>query len=188
MYLSMEQTGAGALSAVVRTAGDPAAFLGALQQALRQVRASLPITRSEPFEAHVGRALEAARTSALLAAACSALALVLASLGIYAAVSFSVERRTHEIGVRTALGAGTAQLIRMVVGSSMRVACIGVGTGLVFAALAAQGMRAILFGVGPLDISLAAAALLLIFATALAAFMPAWRASRASPLQVLRNS
>ena len=53
---------------------------------MRQVRASLPITRSEPFEAHVGRALEAARTSALLAAACSALALVLASLGIYAAV------------------------------------------------------------------------------------------------------
>jgi len=87
------------------------------------------------------------------------------------------------------LGAGTAQLVRMVVGSSMRVTCIGVGFGLVFAALAGQGMRAILFGVGPLDIaSLAAAALLLIGAAALAAFVPALRASRANPLEVLRNS
>ena len=189
MYLSTEQTGTGGFSAVVRTAGDPAALLSALQQSLRQVRASLPITRSEPFETHVARALAAARTSTLLATACSALALVLASLGIYAAVSFSVERRTQEIGVRTALGAGTAQLVRMVVGSSMRVACIGVGVGLAFAVLAAQGMRAILFGVGPLDIaSLAAAALLLIGAAALAAFVPALRASRANPLEVLRNS
>jgi predicted permease len=189
MYFSTEQTNPGGFSVIVRTAGDPAALLGALQSALREVRGSLPITRSEPFETHVVRALEAARTSALLAAACAALALVLASLGIYAAISFSVERRTQEIGIRTALGASTAQLVRTVVGSSMRVACIGVGIGLVLAVLAAQGMRAILFGVGPLDItSLAAAALLLIGAAGLAAFVPALRASRANPLEVLRNS
>ncbi|HET7924461.1 MAG TPA: FtsX-like permease family protein, partial [Rhodanobacteraceae bacterium] len=189
MYLSTEQTNPGGFSVVVRTAGDPAALLGALQRALREVRGSLPVTRIEPFETQVARALEAARTSALLAAACAALALVLASLGIYAAISFSVECRTQEIGIRTALGARTAQLVRTVVGSSMRVACIGVGVGLVFAVLAAQGMRAMLFGVGPLDIaSLAVAALLLIGAAALAAFVPALRASRANPLEVLRNS
>jgi ABC-type antimicrobial peptide transport system permease subunit len=164
-------------------------LLGALQRALREVRDSLPVTRSEAFATHVARALEAARTSALLVAACAALALVLASLGIYAAISFSVERRTQEIGIRTALGAGKAQLIRMVVGSSMKVAMIGVGAGLVLAMLVAQGMRAILFGVAPLDVaSLAVSALLLIGAAALAAFVPAFRASRANPLEVLRNS
>ena len=116
------------------------------------------------------------------------LALLLAGLGIYAAVSFSVERRTQEIGIHVALGATASRLIRMVVGGSLKVALVGVVVGLVLAFVAAHGMRAILFGVAPFDaVSFGIAALLLAGAAALAAFIPALRAVRASPSDVLRS-
>ena len=188
MYWSTEQTGAGGFAVVVRTAGDPAALLPVLPRALRDVREALPVTRIDAFETHLAGALDAARTSALLMSAFAALALLLAGLGIYAAVSFAVERRTHEIGIRVALGATAPRLIRMVVGGSLKVAAIGVVAGLVLAVLAAQGMQAILFGVAPLDgVSFAAAAALLIAAAGVAAFVPAQRAARANPSDVLRN-
>ena len=188
MYFSSEQMNPAVFSVVVRTPGDPAALLGALPAALRDVRASLPVTRIEPFEAHLAGALAAARTSALLMGAFAALALVLAGLGIYAAVSFSVGLRAQEIGIRVALGATASQLIRMVVTGSLKLVCIGVFVGLVLAMLAAQGMQSVLFGVAPLDgVSFAGAALLLIGAAALAAFVPARRAVRASPSDVLRS-
>lgn len=189
MYSSINQTGTGGLSVVVRTAGDPAALLGVLPDALRSVRASLPITRIGVFETHVAAALEGARTSALLMGAFAGLALLLAGLGIYAAVSFSVERRTQEIGIRVALGATAPQLLCMVIGGSLKVALIGVVVGLVLAMAAAQGMQALLFGVAPIDaLSFGAAALLLTGAAGLAAFVPARQAIRGSPSDVLRSS
>ena len=188
MYFSSEQVNPGGFSIVVRTPGDPAALLGTLPAALRDVRASLPVTRIEPFEVHLAGALEAARTSALFMGAFAALALVLAGLGIYAAVSFSVGLRAQEIGIRVALGATAPRLIRMVVTASLKLVCIGVFVGLVLAMLAAQGMQSVLFGVAPLDgVSFAGAALVLIGAAALAAFVPARRAVRASPSDVLRS-
>jgi ABC-type antimicrobial peptide transport system permease subunit len=118
----------------------------------------------------------------------AALALLLAGLGIYAAVSFSVERRTQEIGIRVALGATAPQLIRMVVGGSLKAVGLGVFVGLALAALATQGMRAILFGVAPLDAaSFAAAAALLLLAAGFAAFVPARRAAHGNPSAVLRS-
>jgi putative ABC transport system permease protein len=124
----------------------------------------------------------------LLMGAFAAIALLLAGLGIYAAVSFAVERRTHELGIRVALGATAPRLIGMVVGGSLKLTAVGVAVGLLLAMLLAQGLRSILFGVAPFDgLSLAAAALLLIAAAAVAAFVPALRAVRASPSDVLRN-
>ena len=188
VYYSTEQNNPGGFSVVVRTAGDPAALLGALPRALSDVRASLPVTRIDALETHVARALDTARTSALFMGAFAALALVLAGLGIYAAVSFSVGLRAQEIGIRVALGATAPRLIRMVVTASLKLVCIGIVVGLVLAMLAAQGMQSVLFGVAPLDgVSFAGAALLLIGAAALAAFVPARRAVRASPSDVLRS-
>jgi putative ABC transport system permease protein len=167
MYLSTQQTGTGAFSVVVRTQGDPAALLGVLPSALRSVRASLPVTRIDVFETYVAGALQAARTTALLMGAFAGLALLLAGLGVYAAVAFSVERRTQEIGIRVALGATAPQLLRMVVGNWLKIAFIGVAVGLLLA--------------------IGAAALLLTGAAALAAFVPARQAIRASPSDVLRS-
>jgi putative ABC transport system permease protein len=188
MYYSTDQAGAGAFSVLVRASGDPAALLNALPSALRSVRASLPVTRIDVFETHVAAALEAARTSALLMGAFAGLALLLAGLGVYAAVAFSVERRTQEIGIRVALGATAPQLLRMVVGGWLKIALVGVAVGLVLAIAAAQGMQAVLFGVAPIDtVSFGVAALLLTGAAALAAFVPARHAIRASPSDVLRS-
>ncbi|HET7131420.1 MAG TPA: FtsX-like permease family protein, partial [Gammaproteobacteria bacterium] len=188
MYYAAEQVAVGGFSVAVRTTGDPAALLGSLPRALREVRESLPVTRLEPFAAHVTSALMAARTTALLMGAFAALALLLAGLGIYAAVSFAVERRTHEIGIRVALGATGTRLVRMVVGESLAVAGIGIAAGLGLAALAALAMRSLLFGVAPMDgASFAAAALVLAAAAGLAAFVPARRAAAANPSDVLRD-
>jgi ABC-type antimicrobial peptide transport system permease subunit len=116
------------------------------------------------------------------------LALLLAGLGIYAVVSFTVERRTQEIGIRVALGATAPRLMRMVVGEALTVAGIGVVVGLGLAVLAALGLRGILFGVSPIDgASLAAAAASLVVAAGVAAFVPARRAASANPSDVLRN-
>jgi putative ABC transport system permease protein len=188
LYFSSEQMGAGAFSVVVRADADPAALLVALPRALREVRDSLPVTRVDAFATYVASALEAARLSALLMGAFAGLALLLAGLGIYAAVSFSVERRTREIGIRVALGATAAQLIRMVVRGSLKAVGIGVVVGLVLAALATQGMQAILFGVAPLDpVSFAGAAALLFVAAGIAAFVPARRAVCGNPSDVIRS-
>jgi predicted permease len=187
MYAPTEQAGAGVFSVVVRTA-DPGAMLAVLPRALREVRESLPVTRIEPLATHVAGALAAARISALLMGAFAALALLLAGLGIYAAVSFAVERRTQEIGIRVALGATGPRLIGMVVGESLTVAGIGVVVGLGLAALAAVGLRGILFGLAPVDsVSLVAAAAALVVAAGAAAFVPARRAAAANPSDVLRN-
>jgi predicted permease len=188
LYFSAEQQGAGAFSVVVRATADPRSLLVALPRALREVRDSLPVTRIDVFETYLAGALGAARMSALLMGAFAGLALLLAGLGIYAAVSFSVERRTQEIGIRVALGATASQLIRMVVGGSLKVVGIGVFAGLVLAALATQGMQAILFGVAPLDpASFAGAAALLVVAAGIAAFVPARRAALGNPSDVLRS-
>jgi putative ABC transport system permease protein len=188
MYWSTEQTGAGAFSVVVRTPGDPASLLGALQRALREVRPGLPVTRLEAFERHLADALAAARVTALLMGAFAALALLLAVLGIYAAVSFIVEQRTHEIGIRMALGAAAPRLVLAVVGGSLKLVIVGVAAGLVLAALAAQGMQALLFEVAPVDAaSLVGAAAVLIACAGAAAYLPAQRAARARPSDVLRS-
>jgi predicted permease len=188
MYWSTEQTGAGAFAVVVRTPDNAERLLGLLPRALRDVRAGLPVTRLETFEAHLSGALDAARATAGLMGAFAGLALLLAGLGIYAAVSFAVEQRTHEIGIRMALGANAPRLVRTVVGGSLKVVGIGVAAGLALAVAAAQGMRAILFGVSPVDgVSFLAAAALLVAAAGVAAYLPAQRAARASPSDVLRS-
>ena len=189
-YFSAEQVPLSGFTVVARTSGDPAALTPALRAALREVRPSLPVTRQGSLEAHVGAGLAAARTGVALMSGFSLLALLLAGLGIYAAVSFSVERRTQEIGVRMALGATHTRLTRMVVGESVTVVALGVAVGLGLAALVARGLGGVgvLFGVEPVDAAtfLGAAALLLL-AAAGAAFLPAHRAARANPMEALRR-
>jgi predicted permease len=190
LYASTDQVALGGFTVVARTAGEPAALLPALRSALREVRASLPVTRLEPLAGQVAAALEASRGTAVLMGGFAALAMLLAGLGIYASVSFAAERRTHEIGIRVALGATAARLTRMVVGESLTVAGVGIVAGLGLAVLAGLGLSAagVLFGVAPVDaVSFVAAVGVLAVATALAAFVPARRAASANPSDVLHN-
>ncbi len=166
LYWSAEQVGVNGFAVVARTSGSAAAVAAALPRALKAVRESLPITRpATPFTAQIHAALASARSAASIMGAFSVLALTLAGLGVYAAVSFAVERRSHEIGIRVALGATRTRLVTMVVGESLAVAGIGVVAGLGLALLAAQSLRSMLFGVPPADsASFASAAALLVAA------------------------
>jgi ABC-type antimicrobial peptide transport system permease subunit len=188
IYRSTEQSGVGGFSVVARTSQDPATLLPALRNALRDVRSSLPVTRLLSLEAHLGDAMAIPRASTALMAGFSMLALLLASLGIYAVVAFAVEHRTRELGIRTALGATRADLIGMVVRDTLAVVGLGLGTGLALAMLAARGLEGVLFGVAPADgATFVGALVLLLAASFLAAFLPARRAGSAHPVNLLRS-
>ncbi|HUH14175.1 MAG TPA: ABC transporter permease [Longimicrobiales bacterium] len=188
IYYAAEQDGVRSFTVVARTGADPAALTGALRSALRDVRPSLPVTRLGSLEAHLGDALAGPRAAAALMGAFSLLALLLASFGVYAVVSFAVARRTQEIGIRAALGATRARLVSMVVGESLVVVAVGVAIGLALTVPVTRGLEGLLFGVGAGDgTTLGGAAILLLTAAAVAAFLPARRAARADPVEVLRQ-
>jgi predicted permease len=187
IYYPSAQGGVSAFTVVARTSGDPAALTGPLRNVIREVLPSLPVTRLMPLDAHLGNALTGPRTAAALLGVFSLLALLLASLGVYAVVSFSVERRSQELGIRVALGAARPRLVRMVVGESLGVVSLGVVAGLWLAMLAMRGLDGMLFGVETADAAtFAGAAVLLLVSAGTASFLPALRATRANPVEVLR--
>jgi ABC-type antimicrobial peptide transport system permease subunit len=125
--------------------------------------------------------------TAFLLAFFAALALLLTTVGVYGVLAYAVRTRTAEIGVRMALGARAADIRRMVLASGLRLAAWGMGAGLLAAAAATRLMRAILFGITPGDAPSYAAAVLLLGAAMLAAWVPARRATRVDPMTALRN-
>ncbi|MBN1239271.1 MAG: ABC transporter permease [Gammaproteobacteria bacterium] len=187
IYYPIEQLPSAAFSVVARTSGDSAVLGSALRHALTDVRPSLPVISQFPLDEHVTGSLDSARTLVSLLNGFSLLALVLAAVGIYAAVSFTVERRAHEIGIRVALGATYSRLVAMVFRQTLWITGIGLALGLGAAALAARGLQGLLFGVAPIDpfTFMAAAAVLLVTACT-AAFLPARRAAKGDPVDALR--
>ncbi|HUG38870.1 MAG TPA: ADOP family duplicated permease [Longimicrobiales bacterium] len=187
LFYSAEQTGLGAFDLVARTPGDPAALAGPLRDALRDVRPTLPVTRLTTLEAHFGDALAGPRAAAAFMGAFSLLGLLLASLGVYAVVAFTVEARTRELGIRAAMGASRTGLVAMVIRHSLALVALGVALGLGVAVLGARALESMLFGVTPGDVAtFAGAAVLLLAAAGVAAFIPARRAARANPVEALR--
>lgn len=188
IYYAAEQAAIGAFQIVARTPGDPAALAPALRTALREVDASLPITGLTTLETMLGATLATPRLAARLMGFFSILALVLACLGVYAVVSFSVERRARELGIRIALGAATGRVIGMVVRESLVVVMVGILAGLLLAAVGARGLQGMLFGVAAADApTMFGSAVLLLLAAGAAAFLPARRAAGADPASPLRS-
>src|SRR5229473_3220062 len=158
--------------------GEPRTIVGVLSSG-----SSVP-TRHEMC---VSTTLQQRRLSTLLLSLFSAGALLLALLGIYATLAYSVVQRTREIGVRMALGARGGAVVRLVVGQGMRLAALGAGLGVAFALLLGRVIAALLYGVGPHDpVTFAAVVVLLLGAALLACWVPARRASRVDPLIALR--
>jgi putative ABC transport system permease protein len=175
------------LAIVVRTEGDPASLTGAVREAIAQIDHSQPIYDLQTLDQLVAKSLGQRRFTLTLMVLFGVIALVLSAIGIYGVMAFAVTQRTQEIGIRMALGARAIDVLKMVVGSGMSLALIGVAAGLIGAFALTRLMASLLFGVSPTDLvtfGLVTAGLLLV--ALLACYIPARRATKVDPLVALR--
>jgi hypothetical protein len=173
---------------LARTTGDATTLLSGMRRELLAMEPSLVFMVSSTMEQNLGNTLMPARAGALLASAFGALGTLLAAIGLYGVIAFSVARRTRELGVRMALGARPAGVMAMIMRQGFTIVAIGLGVGALLAAAAAFGLRQLLYGVQPLDpIAWATALTAMLAAAALANFVPARRAMRIDPMAALRS-
>jgi putative ABC transport system permease protein len=176
-----------ALTLVVRSNGDPSALVGAIENQVWSIDKNLPISDIKPMNEVIAGAIEQHRFNLFLLGLFAAVALLLAVVGIYGVMSESVSSRTHEIGVRMALGARPADVLRMVVRQGMSLAVIGIAIGLVGAFWLTQFMSKLLYEVSPTDsFTFLLIPLVLALVVLCACLIPARRATRVDPLVALR--
>ena len=174
-------------SYVIRTIGDPVTVMTQVERTVRRVDPELPIVGLRTLADVVGISVADRLFNTVLLAGFALLALVLASVGVYGLIAYSVVQRTREIGVRISIGATPLDVLRLVVGQGTRLAVAGVVIGLVGAFGASRLARTMLFGVSPVDPStFAASAVLLLVVATLASVVPAFRASRIDPQEAIR--
>lgn len=189
MYLATSQAPVRNLSLVVRTAGDPLALAGQIRAAVAEVDPRVPFTDYRPIGRLVSRALSAQRFFTSMLTGFAGIALVLASLGIYGVISYSVSQRRAEIGIRMALGAMPGRVLRDEIRRGVVLAVAGLSIGLVGALLASRFVSSELYGIGATDpATYAGAALCLLLVAIAAALVPSWRAARTSPVKALRDA
>jgi putative ABC transport system permease protein len=181
------------LSVVLRTGGDPARLAGALREAVRSIDGDLPIERVLPMESVVAASLAGSRFQTVLLGFFAGLALLLAAIGVYGVISYSVTQRTHEIGIRMALGARRSEVLLLVVRQGMALVLAGVGVGLACALLLIWGLKeriaAFVYGGSAFDpLTLIAVPLALLAVALVANWVPARRATRVDPLVALRSA
>jgi predicted permease len=172
----------------VRIAGDPDAALPALRKAVAEVDARVPVASTKTLARQVSDSLGVEMLLARLVSAFSALALLLACVGLYGVLSQAVARRTNEVGIRMALGADRHAILAMVLREAGSLIVVGLAIGIPGAVLAAGLLAHQLYGIGPTDpLTLASSSGVLLAVALLAGWVPAWRASRVEPLQALRT-
>ncbi len=175
------------MTVAVRSAIDPHSLVAPAREILRQMNPDLPMFKIQTMTERLDRSLWSRRAYSWLFGAFAVVALLLAGAGIYGVISFAVSRRTREIGIRMALGARPAQVMRGVLGDGMLLVGAGAALGLAAAWFAAQFLETILFGVSPRDaITYAVVAGVIAVVGAVANYIPARRAARVDPNQALR--
>jgi ABC-type antimicrobial peptide transport system permease subunit len=176
------------MALAVRTAGPPGAALASVRARLLEAEPGLPIYDARPMDRIVADAVAEPRFSALLMASFAGLALVLAAVGIYGVIAYSVRRRTREIGVRVALGAARDDILRLVLGRGMGLVAAGIALGLPASALLTRGLRGFLFGVSATDPwTFGALALFLAAVGCAACYLPTRRALSVDPRIALES-
>jgi putative ABC transport system permease protein len=188
-YVPLRQVPFGSLSLVVRArTDDPAQLAASLRAAVGEIDRELPVYRVRTMGALVAESVARQRFSMTLLAAFAALALVLAAVGVFSVMSFLVTQRTHEIGIRMALGAQARDILRMVVGGGMTLTVAGVSVGLLAAFGLTRLMSSLLYEVSATDPYVFAGVALLLALVALAAcLVPALRATKVDPMEALRH-
>ena len=172
---------------VVRTAAHPGPLTAAIRREVRQVDSRQPITEVQPLKHYVSTALARPKLFANLLGTFASLALLLAAIGLYGLMAYAVSQRTHEIGVRIALGAQPSEVLRSTLAKGARLAAAGLALGVVGAVVVKSVVTNLLYGVTPLDpLTYAGVAALLAGVALLATYLPARRAARVDPVVALR--
>ena len=187
VYIPLGQAMRGDMTLVVRTDVDPASMRKSVQSVLQRINRDVPVHSVKTISEQIEAALAPDRMMAMLLAVFAIAALMLASVGIYGVVSYAVAQRTHEIGIRMALGARSTDVLRMVVRDGMRMAIVGVVVGLVGAFAVTRVIDSLLFGITPTDLSTFAIVTFgLLLIALIACYVPARRATKVDPLVALR--
>ena len=187
VYLSYLQSGYPGYYVNVRTAGDPLQVVEAVRRAVAAVNSEVPIYDLMTMERRIANSTSRTGFNTLLLLAFALLAALLAAIGLYGVVAYSVAQRTREIGIRVALGARTADVLRLIVRQGMRLVLVGGLIGLVGALAISRILRSLLFGIGPADpFTFALSSALLAGVALLACWLPACRAARVDPVVALR--
>jgi predicted permease len=187
MYAPYAQYPQRSLALVVRTASDPGSFIPAVREQVWEIDRDLPLYKIRNMGQILAASIARPRFNMLLIVIFAAVALVLASVGIYGVISYSVTQRTHEIGIRMALGAQRKDVLKLVVGQGLALTLAGVGIGLITSFALTRVMSSLLYGVSATDpITFAAISTLLTGVALLACFIPARRATKVDPMIALR--
>jgi predicted permease len=188
MMLPQRELFASSMAIVARVAGDPQAVVRRIQQIVRSEDSDLPVFDVRTLAEHMGTALLPARLASSVLGLFGVLGLVLAAVGIYGVMAYSVAQRNREMGIRVALGADRGTVLRLVLGEGLKLAGIGTVLGLVAAAGAARLVRGMLYDVSPLDpIAFVGVSVILVSVAALAIYIPARRAAGLEPMRVLKS-
>jgi hypothetical protein len=190
LFLPLGQEYHGGIRLLVRAEGDPLQLASTLEQVVREIDPDLPLFDVRTMVDQMAsspNALMPLRVGTLIAGAQGAIALLLAGLGIFGLIAFSVTRRTREIGIRMALGAGVGEVVRLVTRDGLRLVAIGLGLGLLLSLGITRVLTSLLYGVSPTDATVFLAVPVLVLAVSLLAFwLPAHRAARIDPAVTLR--
>ena len=187
IYLPHTQIPFSSMAMVIRTEHDPLGLTPAARAKVQELDAELPLYSVRELENYVSRSISQQRFNMFLLVAFAGVALLLTALGLYGVLAYSVAQRTHEIGVRLALGAHTGAVLRMVIGQGLKLTGIGIGLGLTGAFAVTRLMETLLFGVDATDpITFICVAGLLVAVALLACYVPARRATKVDPMIALR--
>jgi putative ABC transport system permease protein len=189
LYLPLRQQFSDAAVLFIRTQGEPAGLLATVQRSVRELDTRIDVSDVRTIETVIGQSLFGATIGVGLLTLFGFISLALASLGLYGAVAHGVNQRKREIGVRMALGARHAGVVRLVLRQGLTPVAIGMALGGVASLVVGLALSSVLFGVDPADpLSLAGASAVLGVAATAACLLPARRASRIDPLIVLREN
>jgi putative ABC transport system permease protein len=186
-YVPLQQSPLGVMSLVVRVQGSPLELVPAVRRVVASTSKQTPVYNIKTLAQLLSQSVAQPRFTTLLLGIFAALAVVLAATGLYGVISYSVAQRTHEIGIRMALGAEKSDVLKMVAGQGLKLALIGVGIGIIGALVLTRFLASLLFGVKPTDpLTFIAVSLILIAVALLACYIPARRAAKVDPIIALR--
>ncbi len=189
IYYPVTQQGPSSAQLVVRTSLPPATLAASVLGALRELNPQQSAAEFRPIQTIVDRAVSPRRFFTLLVGSFAALGLLLAALGIYGVISYSVTRQAHTIGIRMALGASTARVQRQVLAGTLRLALAGMLVGTLAALAVSKLISSLLFSVSSWDLpTYLGMALALLLVAAISGYIPAWRASQVNPMEALRSN